>query len=180
MLQWNEKRIEEMIRGDIKAQECCYREFSPLIYTAILKICKNRTSASDLLQDTFINAFEYIEQYNSNFAFIAWLKRIAFNNTFNFIKREKVAENAVEYLKEVPSEYPSFSDDICQQNLLESLLDKISENERLILWLFIVEQYSHEEIARLVDRTPSYSKSIVSRSLKKLKSYSEEKSYVYR
>lgn len=45
------------------------------------------------------------------------------------------------------------------------------------MWLFIVEQYSHEEIAILTEKSPSYSKSIVSRCLKKLREHKEIKAY---
>jgi len=168
-----------MLNGDTQAQACCYQEFSSIIYTSIYNICRNSANASDLLQDTFIDAFVSIEQYNSNYAFVAWLKGIAFNNTFNFIKRQKIANRAVEYLKEVPPLESSFNEVISQNNLLEYLLDKVSENERLILWLYIVEQYSHDEIASLVSQSPSYSKSIVSRCLQKLRNKSEVKQYAY-
>jgi len=83
----------------------------------------------------------------------------------------------VEYLKEVPPLESSFNEVISQSNLLEYLLEKVSENERLILWLYIVEQYSHEEIANLVSQSPNYSKSIVSRCLQKLRNKSEVKQY---
>jgi len=179
LLKWNEKQIGELLRGDTKAQASCYQEFSSIIYTAIYKICKNKANASDLLQDTFIDAFENISQYNHHYPFIAWLKRIAFNNTFNFIKREKTAYKAVEYLKGLPTNESYFDESISQTNLLEYLLEKVSENDRLILWLYIVEQYSHEEIATLLSQSPSYSKSIVSRCLRKLKNKSEVKQYAY-
>ena len=179
MLKWNEKQIDGLLRGDTQAQASCYQEFSSTIYTAIYKICKNRANASDLLQDTFIEAFENVAQYNSEYAFIAWLKRIAFNNTLNFIKREKVAYKAVEYLKGLPTIESSFDESISQTNLLDYLLERVSQNERLILWLYIVEQYSHEEIATLFSQSPSYSKSIVSRCLRKLRNKSEVKKHAY-
>jgi RNA polymerase sigma-70 factor (ECF subfamily) len=174
---WNNQLIDKIIEGDTQAQACCYQEFSSTIYTSIYNICRNSANASDLLQDTFIDAFVNIGQYNRNYAFIAWIKGIAFNNTLNFIKREKIAYRAVEYLKEVPTIESSFNEVISQNNLLEYLLEKVSENERLILWLYIVEQYSHEEIANLVSQSPSYSKSIVSRCLQKLRNKSEVKQY---
>lgn len=180
MLKWNDKQIGELLRGDTQAQASCYQEFSSTLYTAIYKICKNKANASDLLQDTFIDAFENIAQYNHHCPFIAWLKRIAFNNTFNFIKREKTAYKAVEYLKGLPINESCFDESISQTNLLEYLLEKVSENDRLILWLYIAEQYSHEEIATLFSQSPSYSKSIVSRCLHKLRNKSEVKHYAYK
>ena len=179
MLQWNEKRIDEMKRGDALAQESCYHEFSTVLYTAILKICRNSSNARDLLQDTFLDAFENIHQYNKNYAFIAWLKRIAFNNTFNFLKRERVASNAITYLKNSVSTEPAPLESLSQSNQLEYLLSIVTENERLVLWLFFVEQYSHKEISQLVGKSESYSKSIVSRSLKKIQQRVEVQAHAY-
>ena len=75
----------------------------------------------------------------------------------------------------MPAIESSFNESISQSNLLEYLLTKVSENERLILWLFIVEQYSHEEIGSLFSQSPSYSKSILSRCLQKLRKKLEVK-----
>jgi len=166
-----------MKEGDPSALEQCYLQFSPTLYTLIVKICKNTATASDLLQDTFIDVFENIDSYKSQFPFIAWLKRIAFNNTLNYIKRQKMATSAVELIKEVPTCQIPLDEEISQGNLLEYLMNKVTENDRLILWLFIVEQYSHDEIAVLVAKTPSYSKSIVSRCLQKLRANAEVKAY---
>ena len=51
---------------------------------------------------------------------------------------------------------------------LTRLMLKITPESRLILWLFIVDGYSHAEIAAMHGKTESFSKSIVSRALKKL------------
>lgn len=177
--QWDEKLITKMKEGDDFTLEQCYRQFSPVIYTVILKICKNKATASDLLQDTFIDAFECISTYKQQASFIAWLKRIAFNNTLNYLNRQKVALRAVEKIQAIPSKEITLDEEISQNDLFSFLMEKVTENERLILWLFIVEQYSHEEIAILVEKSPSYSKSIVSRCLKKLRNSTEVKQYAY-
>lgn len=177
---WDEKFIKGMIEGEQSAFEHCYRCLSPRIYTAIYHICKNEAIAEEILQETFISAFEHIANYQSTNSFISWLKRIAFNKTINVINRDKKGEQIVEELSNENAMEQSPEVQFSEHNLVMKILAIVPEHERLVLWLYIVEQYSHEEIARLVDRTPSYSKSIVSRSLKKLKSYSEEKSYVYR
>ena len=179
MAQWSDKQIEAMKRGDLSAQESCYHEFSALVYTAIYKICRNSANATDLLQDTFIDAFENIHQYSYQSSFIAWLKRIAFNNTFNFLKREKINHGAVELLKTTSKNEATFIEEVSHANQLEYLLTIVSENERLILWLFFVEQYSHQEISQLVGQSTSYSKSIVSRSLKKIQQHVEVKAHAY-
>jgi RNA polymerase sigma factor (sigma-70 family) len=180
LLQWNESLVDKMKVGDQHALEECYRQLSPIIYTAIYNICRDQGNANDLLQDTFITAFEKINCYTTtDKSFIAWLKRIAFNNTFNFLKKHKLTVVGIDGLDEAISS--NFSIELLheQNNFLSTLLLQISEKERLIIWLYVVEQYSHEEIGDIVKKSPSYSKSVVSRCLKKLRTKQEVKNYAY-
>ncbi|WP_286234395.1 RNA polymerase sigma factor [Thalassotalea sediminis] len=176
---WEESLIGEMKQGKHCAFERCYRLLSPQIYTVIYKICLNHATAQDLLQDTFLDIFEKVHLYRKQHSFIAWSKRIAFNNTLNFIKRNKrivLMGHSSDEGGLIDFEPHKMIQDSA---LLDALLVKINEAERLVLWLFIVEQYSHDEIAVLVDKTPSYSKSIVSRALKKLRTMPEVRNHAY-
>jgi RNA polymerase sigma-70 factor (ECF subfamily) len=169
-----------MKRGDEYAFEQCYRLLSPLIYTAIFNICRDQGNANDLLQDTFISAFEKIHSYTEGpQKFTAWIKRIAFNNTFNFLKKHKLTIVGTEGLDEATSSQSSVERLHEQNDFLTTLLMQISEKERLIIWLYVVEQFSHEEIGNLVQKTPSYSKSVVSRCMKKIRTKKEVKNYAY-
>jgi len=176
---WEERIVDEMKQGSTDAFERCYRLISPQIYTVIYKICQNQASAQELLQDTFLDVFEKLHCYTESQSFIAWVKRIAFNNTLNFIKRY----NRMELVDELPESMfdveCNMSEKISDSQLIETLLSKVSEVERLILWLFIVEQYNHDEIAILVSKSPSYSKSIVSRALKRIRISREVKEYAH-
>ena len=178
--QWNESLVDKMKEGDAHAFEQCYRLLSPQIYTAIFNICRDQGNANDLLQDTFVAAFEKIHSYTSGQQlFIAWLKRIAFNNTFNFLKRHKLTLVGINDLNEAVSPHDDIETLQDQNNFLTSLLKQISTKERLIIWLYVVEQYSHEEIGNIVNKTSSYSKSVVARGLEKLRSKEEVKNYAY-
>jgi RNA polymerase sigma-70 factor (ECF subfamily) len=169
--------IKGMKKGDSDSFEQCYRELSPAIYSAILRICMNRDTANDLLHDTFIIAFEKIETFNEKYQFIAWIKRIAFNRTFNYLKKSSNRSHQTIENFDALSPIKSAEQTLLDTNLLDTLFVKVSETERLVLWLFIVEQYTHDEISDLVGKSASYSKSIVSRSLKKLKQDHEEEPY---
>ncbi len=176
---WEEQLVDEMKLGSHDAFERCYRLFSPQIYTVIIKICRNPDSAQELLQDTFLDIFENLHCYTVKQSFLAWAKRIAFNNTLNFIKKNSrtvLMEELPENSDEIEC---SLSKQMIDSQLIEKLFAKVGDVERLVLWLFIVEQYNHEEIAILVAKTPSYSKSIVSRSLKKIRLSKEVKEHAY-
>ncbi|MBA6336484.1 sigma-70 family RNA polymerase sigma factor [Colwellia sp. BRX8-7] len=177
MTKWNDKLLESMKQGDEVALEQCYRLLSPIIFTAILKICKNRHDANDLLQDTFVDAFDNLASFHQQVPFIAWLKRIAFNNTFNFLKKNKRLTIGTDHLPEAVSLENSIESDYESRNLLLYLFERLSEMECLIMWLYIAEQYKHSEIAEVIGKTPSYSKSVVCRCLQKLRANAEVKKY---
>jgi len=169
-----------MKEGDQHAFEECYRQLSPQVYTAIFNICRDQGNANDLLQDTFVAAFDKIHSYTTkDRTFLAWLKRIAFNNTFNFLKKHKLTIVGIDDLDEATSSYSSLETLHEQNNFLTTLLRQIPEKERLIIWLYVVEQYSHEEIGKIVNKSASFSKSLVSRCLIKLRTKQEVKNYAY-
>jgi RNA polymerase sigma-70 factor (ECF subfamily) len=170
---WNKMCVQGMKQGRNSAFDQCYSTLSPAIYSAILRICINKDTANDLLHDTFVSAFEKIDTFDETQEFVAWIKRIAFNNTFNHLK--KSANKSHDIIEDIRLFSPdkSIEQSYENRNLLDTLLNSVSESERLILWLFIVEQYTHEEIASLVEKTASYSKSIISRALKKIQQHDE-------
>jgi RNA polymerase sigma factor (sigma-70 family) len=177
LTKWNDKLLESMKQGDEVAFEQCYRLLSPIIFTAILNICKNRHDANDLLQDTFVDAFDNLASFHQQVPFIAWLKRIAFNNAFNFLKKIKCLTIGTGHLPEAVSLENIIESDYENRNLLLYLFERTSEMECLIMWLYIAEQYKHSEIAEVIGKTPSYSKSIVCRCLQKLRTNAEVKKY---
>ncbi len=177
---WEERLVELMKQGSHEAFERCYRLISSNIYTVIYKVCRNEATAQELLQDTFLDIFQNIHSYKSNQSFVAWAKRIAFNNTLNAIKKR----NRIELVADMPELTCELECNLTKQlidsQLIESLLENVSEIERLVLWLFVVEQYNHEEIAALVSKTSSYSKSIISRTLKRIRLSQEATDYAYK
>lgn len=178
-MEWDDTLTLKLKNGDATALELCYRRLSPFIYTAILKICGNRELAKDLTHDTFIDVFNSVKKIDGNLNIGAWAKRIAFNNTFNYLKREKSAQKL---LLEVSGEGDLFycpTDKVIENNLLDVLFSKVPNLHRLILWLYVVEGYSHDEIGELTGNSASFSKSIVSRCLQKLRDKPEVKNNAY-
>ena len=157
-----------MKEGDEQSFSYCYKLLSPLVYSVVFRICGRTAIAEEIMQDSFIQAFTNVSQLKDNKNFTPWIKRIAFNKTmthFNKIKHEvSTTDEHLDILK-----VDDFDNTLIDQNQLEFLMAHISAEAKLVVWLFIVEGYSHKEIAALTNKTQSYSKSIVSRNLEKLR-----------
>jgi len=168
----DEHLVIEMKKGNEQSFSSCYKLLSPLIYSTVFRICGRSSIAEEIMQDSFIQAFTSLSQLKNNTHFTPWIKRIAFNKTMthlNKIKNEVPATD--EHLASLES--ADFDGTLIQQNQLAFLMGHISAEAKLVVWLFIVEGYSHKEIAELTNKTQSYSKSIVSRNLEKLRNIEE-------
>jgi len=170
--------------GDARAHGQLYTTYSRAIFTLALGICGSRECAEDVLHNTFIQLINKLPTYEGRAPLGMWLRQIAVNESLMYLRKHKKHSavvscdefNFFEQAQEdtANSRYPSSSDDFAQrlgdQADMTTILNKLPEDMRLILWLKEVEGYTHNEIARLVDKTPSYSKSVVSRALQFLRS----------
>jgi RNA polymerase sigma-70 factor (ECF subfamily) len=161
--------IGEMKNGKQSAFSTCYKQLSPIIYSTVLRICHCKSSAQDILQETFIQVFKSINTLEDNEKFVAWLKRISYYKTINWIRsNDKHLLDINLELVEEPIDNNDLQLAIENNHQLTKLMLGIPPEARLILWLFIVDGYSHQEIADMYGKSVSFSKSVVSRALKTL------------
>lgn len=168
-LQTDEFTLARARKGDIKAREQLYRTYSSPVYTLAYRICASSADAQDVTQDTFIEAFNKLHQYRGDAPFWAWLRRIAVNITLMRLRRDKKlfepVSNEQGFIEiAVTNEQPSNLYD------LEQLLSQLSPSARTVVWLHDIEGYTHVEIADLLGKTPSFSKSQLARAYEKLRS----------
>lgn len=176
---------DELIRraqlGDRIAHEQIYRTYSQAVITLANGFCRDRQAAEDILHNTFIKVIGKVSTYKFKAPFGMWLRQIAVNESLNFIRlQSKNKWSSIDEFKIFDQDENSFaafavekeedtSTVICDQNELEFLLKELPDHIRLILWLKEVEGYTHDEIADLLGKSPSYSKSIISRCYKFLR-----------
>lgn len=89
LIEFDSNFIEKLRKNDKATQERCYVLLSPEIYTLLVKICRDRCAANDLLHDTFIKVFDVAESIDNSVNLRAWIKRIAINKALNYLKRNK-------------------------------------------------------------------------------------------
>ena len=164
----DEHLVIAMKKGDESSFASCYKLLSPLVYSVVFRICDRASIAEEIMQDTFIQAFTNLSQLKQNTHFTPWIKRIAFHKTITHLNKVKHEVSVTdEHLDSLKTEV--FDNVLMQQNQLAFLLGHLSAEAKLIVWLFIIEGYTHKEIAELTNKTESYSKSLVSRNLAKLR-----------
>jgi len=176
--------LNDAKNGDARAHGQLYETYSRAIFTLALGICGSRECAEDVLHNTFIQLINKLPSYEGRAPLGMWLRQIAVNESLMYLRKHKkhnavVSSDEFDFFEQTQESdcsdfYPSSSNDFAQklsdQKDITTMLNRLPEDMRLILWLKEVEGYTHNEIARLVDKTPSYSKSVVARALQFLRS----------
>ena len=168
--------IERARDGDEAAQAAIYTMLGPSVFALIRRLVGERALAEDLFQDTMMRLFERLPNFRGEAPLGAWLRQIAVTRCLMYLRspwhrrRLPVAlENMAQASNLLPS-VPATSADALD---LERALARLTPVARAVVWLFEVEGYSHEEIARLFGRSVSFSKSQLARAHARLHDWLE-------
>jgi RNA polymerase sigma-70 factor (ECF subfamily) len=168
--------LEELIIGckknNAKAQAALYKKYSSVLFGICLKYSPNRAEAEDNLQDAFITIFKRVEQFEGKGSFEGWMKRITVNTALQKYRKKKVfditdegqIEDAVVEVEEM---------DIPLDFLLQ-IIQELPDRYRLVFNLYVLDGYSHKDIAAMMGITDGTSKSNLARSRNILKKKVEQ------
>ena len=82
--------VQRARKGDSRAYNSFVQKYQRALYYHILKMVHDKNVVDDLVQETFIKAFDNIDSYNTNYAFSTWLYRIASNHTIDYLRKKKL------------------------------------------------------------------------------------------
>ena len=154
--------IEQCKKNDAKAQSQIYKLYASKLFSLSLKYSRNHAEAEDNLQDAFVTIFEKIAQYKSKGSFEGWMKRIAVNTALQCYRSVGVFDIVNEdQIEDVSIEMDN--DDIGVDYLLQ-IIQELPDRYRLVFNLYVLDDYSHKEIAEMVHITIGTSKSNLARA----------------
>ena len=157
--------------GDPVAQEALYRAFESAVYNLARRICRTTEDAEDVMQETFIQVFRSIGQFRGDGSLWGWVRTVTASKALMRLRRNKYRDT-----DELPEDIlPNKKEDTALRMDLEAALGRLSETSRAVVWLHDVEGYTHEEIATMMDRTVSFSKSQLARAHARLRRWLGEK-----
>jgi RNA polymerase sigma factor (sigma-70 family) len=165
--------IEGCRRGEQKAQFQIYKLYYKSMYNTSLRIVNDPMEAEDIMQESFLTAFEQIGTYSGDVSFGAWLKKIVQNRSIDsWRKNRKVTFEDVESYHEIADESweNSLSDgepDHRIKKIVEGIR-RLSEGCRNIFTLYFLEGYDYEEISQILSISASTSRSQLSRAKNRL------------
>lgn len=171
----HQKLINRCKKGDRRAQAEIYELYAKPLFNVALRILNNREEAEDVLQESFINAFQKMDSYREEATFGAWMKRIVVNRSLNQIKKKKV--HFVEVKDEIIEEDEEDDNDEMPFTIeqVKEAVNRLADGFRVVFSLYMFEDHSHKKIAEHLGITISTSKSQLNRAKKKVYAFLLEK-----
>jgi RNA polymerase sigma-70 factor (ECF subfamily) len=152
----NEKDLVICLNDSNEAAfEELYQSYSPRLFSHLLKLVKNETLASELLQETFIKIWVIRKNIDPNQSFRSYLFRIAENNVYDFFRkaaRDKKLQQQL--LSNSHHYYTHVEENICKREevqMLREVIDLLPPRRQQVFQMIKMEERSYEEVSRIMN-----------------------------
>ncbi|MFA6058466.1 MAG: RNA polymerase sigma factor [Taibaiella sp.] len=164
--------IDEKLLSDCKAkqrsaQRQLYEYMAPKLYHTCKRYVHQENDVEEILADTFVIIFNKLDQLKETAAFEGWARRIAVNLCLSLLRKKGTINVYLEDMQQEP-QYYAWPSHLEERDLLK-LLGQLPEGCRTIFNLFVIEGYSHKEIAAMLQISEGTSKSQLNVSKTKLR-----------
>jgi RNA polymerase sigma-70 factor (ECF subfamily) len=162
--------IDACRAGDRKAQFKVYKLYFKAMYNTSLRIVNDTAEAEDIMQESFLDAFRRLDSYTGEGSFGMWLKRIVVNNSLDALRKRKETVSIEEGEVDLPDPGDTYDEEGIQYQVKEvkDAIAKLPEDYRIVVSLFLLEGYDHEEISEILGITNQLSRTRYSRARQKL------------
>lgn len=157
--------IEACRKGDRSAQKKLYDSIAPKMFAVCIRYMGDRAAAEDILQEGFITLFSKLDTYSGEGAFEGWARKIFVNTALMSLRKT----DALKLSDELETAWNLKSDVVNQiQNIgykeLMKLVMSLPDGYRTVFNMFVVEGYSHKEIAGALEISEATSRSQLQRA----------------
>ena len=161
-----------MIKGCVKNNATCqqmlFEQYAGIMMTICLRYSCDHTEAEDMLQEGFIRIFRYIKQYKFEGSFEGWLKRIVVNAALRILQKKVIHFSEIsEEAKDLQQADSDILSNLSEREILK-LISNLPAGYRVVFNLYVLEGYSHGEIAELLKINTGTSRSQLSKAKRTL------------
>ncbi len=152
--------IEKCLKNDQVAFERLYQKYSPWLYSVCLRYVSNKDDAQDILQDSFILIYNNLKQYSKEASFRGWMKKITVNCALGSFRKKNAAvyTNSKGDAEEQIVIDLDFVNDMDVEEL-HYFIDKLAPGRKQVFNAYVIEGFSHKEIAQQLGIAEGTSKS---------------------
>jgi RNA polymerase sigma factor (sigma-70 family) len=151
-------------RGDRKAQENLYKTLASRMMGVCMRYAKDTFEAEDVLQMGFVKVFQKISDFRGEGSFEGWIRRIMVNTAIESYRKNLRNLNLVDIDEVYDQPQNTFDMSGLELKDLLKLVQQLPSGYRLVFNMYVIEGYSHKEIAKLLGITEGASKSQLSRA----------------
>jgi RNA polymerase sigma factor (sigma-70 family) len=160
-------------KKDLKAYNSLMLKYQATAYKMALIYCKDRENAYDIVQDSFLKAYENLSKFRFESSFKTWLMKIVYYESLNWIKKNKKSEYFLDIDEcEYVIDSKVRTDDVLVQTekekIIKNSLESLNKKHKTVVYLKYYENLSLKEIADIIETTEGTIKSILFRSMEKL------------
>lgn len=163
--------VVECKQGSKKACYELYRLYAKAMLNVAYRIVGNIGEAEDVLQEAFLHAFNKVHDFRQETTFGLWLKQIVVSRSINLLRKRKLewTELEDEKMMNIPDEE---AEDDEEKNYkvaqVKEAMKELPEGYRVVLSLYLLEGYDHEEIGQILNITENTSRTQFLRAKRKL------------
>lgn len=146
-------------------QEELYNRFAGKMYAVCLRYANNAEDAQDLLQEGFIKVFRNLHRFRAEGSFEGWIRRVFINSSIEHLRKKSLQVSKVTDKEESTIEDGDITalDSLAEQDII-NLIQELSPGYRTVFNLYVIEGYSHKEIAEQLGISEGTSKSQLARA----------------
>lgn len=153
--------ILEVLGGKKSSFDVLYGKYKKMIFLVCLRYAKNRQEAEDFLQDSFIQIFRNLNKYDaSKGPFEPWIKKLAVNICLQHLRKSSfkfLISNLSDIMYIPDNSGFNVLDDLSLQELTKTI-QKLPAGYRTVFNLFVLDGFSHKEIADVLEISENTSK----------------------
>lgn len=163
--------VVECKKGSRKAQYELYKLYSKGMFSVATRIVNDDEEAADVLQESFLDAFTRIADFRQETTFGLWIKQIVINKSISHLRKRKFDFVSPEdgQIENIAAEEPEDDEEL--KLLVKQVKDGIQllpDGYRIVLSLYLLEGYDHEEIAHILKINENTSRTQFLRAKRKL------------
>ena len=160
-----QKLIDLCIEGDRIAQKVIYDRLAPRMFPVCIRYVGDRQTAEDILQEGFITLFSKIGSYRGNGSFEGWARKIFVNTALMYLRKKDALKmsDELEDARNLSTDLSSQIEDIGYKELMK-LITGLPPGFRTVFNMYVVEGYSHKEIAEMLNISETTSRTQLSRA----------------
>ena len=164
MIESDDILLKGCLKGEASSQRALYEKYKTPMFRVCLRYAKGRAEAEDILQEGFIKVFTDLHQFKSTGALGGWMRKVIVNVALMHIRKKRVLFSSVE-IDDLSNEFITEEDVFAEMNAkaLTKIIQQLPDGYRAVFNMYVIEGFSHKEIAEQLNVSVGTSKSQLSK-----------------